>query len=450
MYNGENITGRYWKVGVEMAAVLHGSSNGAASLRHDKPFPAQAVLDALAQQVAVLDSSGTIVAVNIAWNAFALANCGDPARLGIGHNYLQTCRTATGHDSDEASAALAGLQAVLEGRLPSFELNYPCHAPDRQRWFLMQATPINAPHGGAVVAHLDVTARHQAEDGLRRLNADLEQIVADQTGDLWRLNQRLLIDIARREAAEQTLQRMFLTVQEQAEALRRSNTDLQQFASLVAHELQEPLRMVSGFLELLQRRFGTQFDPEAQEFIEYALGGSRRMRQLIAGLLAFSRVDGPIYTPRTTDLNLVRDHVLAHDRLLLEEHQALVTSDPLPTVQADPLHMEIVLHNLLRNAVKFRSAAPVHVHISATHHAEGWTISVHDNGIGIAPKDHGRIFHMFERAQSHREHEGNGIGLAMCARIVARHGGRIWVESRPGAGATFLFTLPNMLPPSGT
>jgi signal transduction histidine kinase len=427
-----------------MVTLITVAPNDTAALFQKAPLPAQPILDALAQQVAVLDAGGVIVTVNTAWNLFARANGGDPQSVGVGRNYLQICSAAAGRNAEEASAAFAGIQAVLEGSSPYFELEYPCHAPDQQRWFLMQVTPLAAPQGGAVVAHLDISARCRAEYQLRRLNDELQQTVADQTSHLRRLNQQLLHDIERREATEQTLHHMLATIQVQTEALRRSNTDLQQFASLVAHELKEPLRMVSGFLELLQRRFGAQCDPEAAEFITYALDGSRRMRQLIAGLLGLSRLEQPM--PTLIDLNEVRDLVLCQDRRLIEEHNAVVTSDLLPILYADTIHMQILFQNLIRNAIKFSGVEPPRIHIGAERVPEGWKLSVRDNGIGIAPEDCGRIFHMFERVHSRQQYEGNGIGLALCARVALRHGGRIWVESQPGEGSTFFVSLPERRP----
>jgi len=224
--------------------------------------------------------------------------------------------------------------------------------------------------------------------------------------------------------------------------LRRSNEELERFAYVVSHDLQEPLRTVSSYVQLLSRRYHDRLDADAMDFIDFAVGGARRMQQLIADLLTFSRVGtrGAPLVP--TGMQAVYENTLASLGAALDESNATVTADPLPTVVADAGQLAQLLTNLLGNALKFRGNQPPHVHVGATRAGRMWTITVRDNGIGIAPEYFERIFVIFQRLHSREEYAGTGVGLAICKKIVERHGGRIWVDSTPGQGARFSFTLP--------
>ncbi|HYR07471.1 MAG TPA: ATP-binding protein, partial [Longimicrobium sp.] len=250
-----------------------------------------------------------------------------------------------------------------------------------------------------------------------------------------RIYTAVLRDVTDRFQAEEALA-------QQADELARSNAELEQFAYVASHDLQEPLRMVASYTQLLARRYGGQLDDDAHEFIGYAVDGVRRMQSLISDLLAYSRVGSRGVAMERVDLNAVLDRTRDVLQTSLQEAGAEVTSDPLPTVPADPVQMGQVLQNLVGNALKFRGEAPPRVHVGARRSGAEWVISVQDNGIGIAPEYAHRIFVIFQRLHTRAEYEGTGIGLAICKKIVERHGGRIWVESEPGHGATFLFTLP--------
>ncbi|MCX7670098.1 MAG: ATP-binding protein, partial [Anaerolineae bacterium] len=230
--------------------------------------------------------------------------------------------------------------------------------------------------------------------------------------------------------------------------LQRSNTDLEQFAHVVSHDLQEPLRMVIGFLELLAERYQGRLDRDAEEFIGFAVDGARRMQNLIHALLEYARVSTRGQELRPVDANQVLAEAFWNLGLAIAEAGARVTHDPLPTVLADPMQLMQLFQNLIGNALKFRRAEPPVVHISARPAtcaetgAAMWEFQVRDNGIGIAPENIGRIFGLFERLHTRQKYPGEGIGLAVCKKIVERHGGRIWVESVPEEGSTFHFTLP--------
>ena len=223
--------------------------------------------------------------------------------------------------------------------------------------------------------------------------------------------------------------------------LTRSNKDLEDFAYVSSHDLQEPLRMVTGYLELLQRRYKDKLDADADEFIAYAVDGANRMQRLIIDLLAYSRVGSKGMQPIRVDLQEPLDKAVFNLKTAIESSGARVTHDRMPLVDADPSRMTQVFQNLIGNAIKFCKAASPRIHIGSTYESGAWRISVGDNGIGIEEQYLERIFGIFQRLHSRGEYPGSGIGLAICKRIIERHGGRIWAQSEPGHGSTFYFTI---------
>ncbi len=228
-----------------------------------------------------------------------------------------------------------------------------------------------------------------------------------------------------------------------AEELARSNADLEQFAYIASHDLQEPLRMVASFTELLARRYKGRLDSDADEFISFAVSGANRMKALINDLLAYSRVGTKARAFAPTDCQVALDSAVRNLAVAIMEHQARVrTSSPLPVVMADEVQLTQAFQNLIANAIKFHGAEPPLIEITAVEQEYEWIFSVKDNGIGIEPHHFDRIFAVFQRIHSQQDYPGTGIGLAICKKIVERHGGRIWVESEPGRGSCFQFTLP--------
>jgi signal transduction histidine kinase len=263
------------------------------------------------------------------------------------------------------------------------------------------------------VLQQEMARRLQADEMLREANADLERRVAERTA-----------------------------------ALERSNSELQQFAYVASHDLQEPLRMVASFTQLLAKRYKDKLDDDAREFIDFAVDGATRMQTLITDLLMYSRVGTQGKPLERTECDAVLDKVCSTLRLRIQETGAEIRREPLPAMSCDPGQLGQLFQNLIVNAIKFHGDRPPRIHIFAERHGSDWQIAVRDNGIGIDPQQGDRIFVIFQRLHTKTEFPGTGIGLAICKKIAERHGGRIWVEPSPGGGSTFRFTFP-ALPKTG-
>ncbi len=305
---------------------------------------------------------------------------------------------ATGYEPDYPRSAF---RQAIEGEGQIVGLESAWTKSDGTTLFLRESARAVRDEAGNTLYYEgsveDITARREAEDRLRRTMADLE----------------------------------------------RSNKELEQFAYVASHDLQEPLRMVSSYTQLLAQRYQDQLDQDAHEFISYAVDGAERMQRLINDLLAYSRVGARGSPFEATDTERVLDQALANLAAAREESGATITHGPLPTVVVDEAQLLQVLQNLLANSIKFRTETSPKIHVGAERRDGEWLFSVRDNGIGIDPQYHDRIFVIFQRLHPPHRYSGTGIGLALCKRIVERHGGRIWVESELGAGATFYFTIPD-------
>lgn len=243
-------------------------------------------------------------------------------------------------------------------------------------------------------------------------------------------------DISRERSAAEELR---LTVDE----LARSNAELEQFAYVASHDLQEPLRAVAGCVELLQKDYHGKFDAGADELLRHAVDGAMRMQTMIRDLLAYSRVGTRAQPFVEVDGEAALNLALANLSTAVHESGAVITHDPLPSLMADPTQLAQLLQNLIGNGIKFRGGRPPEIHVGAQRQEDSWLFSVRDNGIGIEPQYLDRIFVIFQRLHTRTEYPGTGIGLAICKRIVERHGGKISVESEPGKGTTFFFSIPD-------
>ena len=265
-----------------------------------------------------------------------------------------------------------------------------------------------------ITVRQEMELRKRAEEEIRQFNISLERRVADRTAELA----------------------------EKAKDLARSNAELQQFAYVASHDLQEPLRMVASFTQLLAKRYGDKLDNDARDFINYAVDGATRMQTLISDLLTYARVGTQGRPLASTECEELLSRVLENLKLIIEESGAAITHDPMPVVMADSQQLGQLFQNLLTNAIKFRGEESPRIRISAERKGSEWRISVRDNGIGISKEHADRIFVIFQRLHTKTEYPGTGIGLAICKKIVERHGGHIWVEPFPEGGSTFCFTIP--------
>ena len=249
------------------------------------------------------------------------------------------------------------------------------------------------------------------------------------TGVFW--------DTTERKRTDERLKRLLID-------LERSNKELELFAYVASHDLQEPLRMVSSYTQLLERRYSDRLDDDAREFIAYAVDGASRMQRLINDLLEFSRLGTRGRPLEPTNTGEILDNVRMNLSVAMEEASAIVTNEDMPVVMADAGQLGQLFQNLIGNAIKFRNGQRPHVHVRAVEHDGHWEFSIRDDGIGIEQEYFERIFVIFQRLHTKGDYPGTGIGLALCKRIVERHGGTIWVESKPREGSTFYFTLPKL------
>jgi PAS domain S-box-containing protein len=261
-------------------------------------------------------------------------------------------------------------------------------------------------------------------------------VVAGMKGD--KVSGVYLRDFAEREKLVEALAG-------RAAELARSNRELEQFSYIASHDLQEPLRMVGSYTQLLEQRYAAQLDDDAREFLRYAREGAARMRELIDALLAYSRIDTRAQPFQRVPMSQVLTIALANLRASIEQANAVVSvNGAMPEVEGDAVQLGQVVQNLIGNAIKFHGPNPPHIWVTAERRGPDWRFSVRDDGIGILPEYQDRIFVLFQRLHSREEYAGTGIGLSVCKKVVERHGGKLWVESTgvPGEGSTFLFTLP--------
>lgn len=293
----------------------------------------------------------------------------------------------------------------------AFRMEYRLRRADGEyRWILDQGLPRHAPGGtfaGYIGSCIDITELKESQHALERMNEELEQRVLQRTAEL-----------------------------------QQSNDELQQFAYVTSHDLQAPLRAIVSYIELLKNRYSGKLDADADDFIGFVADGGKRMQTMINDLLAYSRTGRGEITPEVVESGVALNSALDNLKFELEDSGAEVRHAQLPAVRCDMTQLILLFQNLVANAVKFHSAEVPRVEIGAEQQGAEWLFRIRDNGIGIAPAQFQRVFQIFQRLHTAEQYPGSGMGLAICKKILERHQGRIWVQSEPGKGSTFFFTLP--------
>ncbi len=369
---------------------------GPAMTPDEREVQARAVLDSLHKHIALLDARGTIVSVNRAWRDFGVANGATPAEADpVGINYLEAAQAPGQAPNDTyAAAARAGISGVLAGTAPGFELEYPCHGPAEERWFLMRVSPLVGPHGGAVVTHETITER-------RRLEAQRAGLIAE---------------------------------------LQAANRELSDFAYVVSHDLKAPLRGISSLASWLISDFSDKLGEEGRGHLHLIASRVKRLSGLIDAILAYSRAGrGREERAAVAFGPLVRNVI---DLLAPPPHVSVEVAGALPELTIEAVKAQQVFQNLLSNAIDFMDKPAGRVVVACEREGHDWHFTVADNGPGIEARHFERIFQLFQTLASRDELERTGVGLALVRKIVELEGGQVWVESVVGAGSTFHFTMP--------
>lgn len=338
---------------------------------------------------------------------------------------------------EDREQVLANLEVQKDGK--PFDHEYRIVWPDGTiRWIWDRGFPVSDMIGRVtryVGVAQDITERKLAEEALQRNHDDLERKVKERTLELLTLNDQLNAEIEIRKRKEEELKKL-------SQELKCSNAELKDFAYIASHDLRKPLLSIESFAKLLAKRYKNKFDAKADEFIDYIADSANRLQLLIKDLLEYSQIETKERDFELTDYSVVVKEAMSNLKTAIDESNAQVTYNKLPTIMSDPQQMTSLFQNLIDNAIKFcRQKAP-RVHISAKRKGDEWIFTIRDNGIGIDPKDSERIFGMFQRLHGSGDYPGTGIGLSICKKIVERHRGRISVESETGKGTTFCFAIP--------
>jgi PAS domain S-box-containing protein len=311
------------------------------------------------------------------------------------------------------------------------------------KWLLLDIKPIyeNSKLSGALIVGHNITERIQSEKLKQKLLENEQQL----SEKLQASNEKLRFTTEKLKITNDELIVAQSNLKENIKKLMISNKELEQFAYVASHDLQEPLRMVSSFTQLLERRYKGRLGDDADDYIDFIVEGVQRMKNLIDDLLAFSRLNTTVREYEPIEMDLFLEDVLINLRASIEETNTKIIYNNLPIINGDPIQINQLLQNLIGNGIKFHDNKPPEIQISAQEQGDNWLFSVKDNGIGIDQKYKEQIFSIFKRLHTRQEYPGTGIGLSICKRIVERHGGEIWVESERGRGSTFYFTIPRSI-----
>ncbi|MDD5678585.1 MAG: PAS domain S-box protein [Kiritimatiellae bacterium] len=389
----------------------HGNVLGVFAAAHDVTIQKQAsqyarsLIESSLDPLVTISAGGKITDVNEA----TIKVTGVPRDQLIGTDFSD-------YFTEPSKASEGYRQVFAKGSVTDYPLTIR-HKDGHLTDVLYNASVYKDTHGnvlGVFAAARDVTVLKQAEVELRRHRDNLEALVQERTSKLEALNRELA----------------------------RSNENLAQFAYVASHDLQEPLRIMANYSQLLEKRYKEKLDKDADDFINFIVDAAKRMQKLITDLLEYSHIGSKDANMTEVDCNEVVRKVTGTMSAIIESDHARVTHDNLPVLTAHETGLIQLFQNLIGNALKFHDKDPPLIHIAARRDKSGWIFSVRDNGIGIEPQYNKRIFHIFQRLHSRSEYPGTGIGLSICKKIVENHGGRIWVESETGKGTTFYFTIP--------
>ncbi|MFW9873283.1 MAG: PAS domain-containing protein [Candidatus Thorarchaeota archaeon] len=349
--------------------------------------------------------------------------------------------------NDDSEKFFMDLKEVFNNGHKVFEYRFK-HKDGNYRWIRDELKLIKDDNGEPkeIIGYLiDITDQKEAEKKLKKYQVDLEDLVEERTYELMVANRNLQKEIIQREAAEDKEIKLIDDLKQYTEKLESSNKELEQFAYIASHDLQEPLRKIRNFTELLEEKTKDNLDEKAKKYMFYITNGVLRMQGLINDLLTYSRITTRAKPFEAVNLEIALSDVLDNIQTVINESNAKITHDKLPTIEADKSQLKQVLQNLISNGIKFqREDAPI-IHISVKEQDNNWLFSVQDNGIGIEAEYADRIFVIFQRLHTKSEYPGTGIGLAVCRKIIERHGGKIWLDSQPGVGSTFHFTIPKKM-----
>lgn len=380
-------------------------------------------------------------------------------RLIFNQSPLGSIIISIDHSPLRVNDALSRMLGYSKEELLSMKFHKYTHSDDlddylKQQKLLISGTIDNfvmekrfiSKNGEIIWVNLYVSAIKDKKDkliGLLKMFEDItiskqmEKLMNNHTANLERINRKLNVEIGDNEKAEIKLDNLI-------EKLKNSNKDLEQFAYVSSHDLKEPLRMITSFLQLLQRRYSADLDKNANDFINFAVDGATRMDMMVNDLLEYSRIGGQKRELSYLESEEILEMVLINLKPLLEDTNVIITHDPLPQIYANHQQINQLFQNIIENAIKYRSKVTPKIHVSADKHDEKYIFSIKDNGIGIDPKHLERIFIMFQRLHTREEYDGTGIGLAISQKIVQQHDGKIWAKSELGKGTTFYFTIPNL------